>query len=339
MWKIRILTKIFFRCECKPNYIDVTKTVIDGSELVNLPGQVCVANPTDHCVRTNWRFQRNGYMVVRRRMPAVSAFTLCFGLQLNSQRLRGTLTTYRQGTSVLSMATDDRGNLQVIVNNERLHVPNDAFDPEKNQKVCLTASDELINLYIDGVAIDTINPMGSVGLEAGGKIQIGKDPECNKRCERERGALMATIEDYTIWHHALTAEEVRNFTGEMCITNGVMTLEQDLIDVNGQNKPIQESLDELFPFDMLADDLIRKYTTMSPPFSMPVTDGGAPRPRDEWGNWQFNPTQRSPGFEQIDFVDLNQHSTTVDKLIGNIEDLETFCTPDNMTVLVQKARV
>ena len=93
--------------------MDVTNSVIDGSTLVNLPGQVCVADPSDHCVRTNWRFQRNGYLVVRRRMPAVDAFTLCFAIQLNSQRLRGTLTTYRQGASVLLMRTDDGGNLKV----------------------------------------------------------------------------------------------------------------------------------------------------------------------------------------------------------------------------------
>ena len=105
------------RCECKPDYVDVTNSVIDGSTLVNLPGQVCVANPTDHCVRTNWRFQRNGYLVVRRRMPAVDAFTLCFAIQLNSQRLRGTLTTYRQGNSVLLMRTDDGGNLKVSFDN------------------------------------------------------------------------------------------------------------------------------------------------------------------------------------------------------------------------------
>lgn len=332
---------ILYRCECMANYVDVTKTVVDGSDLVNLPGQVCVANPEDHCVRTNWRFQRNGYLVVRRRMPAVESFTLCFALQLNSQRLRGTLTTYRQGDSTLSLRTDDRGNLEVIVNNEQLFAPNDVFSPEKDQKLCLTASKDLINLYVDGVSVDTLNPHGSVALEGGGKIQIGKDSECNKRCERDRGALLATIEDYTIWHTALTPEEVRNFTSDQCITNGIMTLEQDLVDVNGQSKPTQESLDELYPYDMVADDLIRKFTTRSPQFfkSDPTSDpSGARFPEDQWGFPQYNPTQRSPGRDDsFEYVNLANHATTVDKLIGNIDDLETFCKPDNMTVLVLKA--
>ena len=90
--------------------------------------------------------------------------------------------------------------IQVNVNDEELFAPKEIFTPEKEQTICLAASSVSINLYVDGTAIDTRNPLGPVGLEEGGKIQIGKDPECNKRCERSRGALMATIEDYTIWH-------------------------------------------------------------------------------------------------------------------------------------------
>lgn len=333
---------ILYRCDCKPGYVDVTQSVVDGSDLVNLAGQVCVANPEDHCVRTNWKFQRNGYLVVRRRMPAVSEFTLCFTLLLNSQRLRGTITTYRMGDTILLMHTDDRGNLKVVVNDEQLFAPNDIFMPDitgnsAEQKVCLTASDDLINLYVDGVSIDTRNPSGSVGLEAGGKIQIGKDPECNKRCERERGALAAIIEDYTIWNRALSSEEVEGFAGNMCITNGIMSLEQEVIDPNGPIKPVQESLDELFGLEMIPDEIIRRFTTMSPPRprveGTPTTDYSP----FNWGlHFNHQPTQRTPELESF-VVDLNNQGTTVDKLIGDTDDLETFCKPDNMTILVQRA--
>lgn len=80
---------------------------------------------------------------------------------------------------------------------------------------------------------------------------------------------MATIEDYTIWHRALDEKEIREFDGASCITNGVMTLEQDLVDsLGGSSRPTQESIDELYPYpDMVADDLIRKYTTQSRVYS------------------------------------------------------------------------
>jgi len=183
-----------------------------------------------------------------------------------------------------------------------------------------------------------MGPVGSVALEGGGKIQIGKDPLCNKRCERSRGALMATIEDYTIWHHSLSPAENRNYTGDQCITNGLMTLEQDLIDASGQNKPTQESIDELYPFDLVPDDLIRKYTTMSPPIRADVTQdtfGAWNRPVGMDAGKQFDPT-RIPPNDFFESVNLGDHAQTVDKLIGAVDDLETFCKPDNMTVLVQR---
>lgn len=79
-----------------------------------MAGQACVANP-DHCVRTNWRFSRAGYIVVRRRMPAVEEMTVCFKLTLDTRKMTGILTTYRQEDSVLSMRADDRGNLAIKV--------------------------------------------------------------------------------------------------------------------------------------------------------------------------------------------------------------------------------
>ena len=79
-----------------------------------LEGQACVAN-NDHCVRTNWRFSRAGYIVVRRKMPAVEEMTVCFKLTLDTRKMSGILTTYRQEGSVLSMRADDRGNLAIKV--------------------------------------------------------------------------------------------------------------------------------------------------------------------------------------------------------------------------------
>ena len=79
-----------------------------------LAGQACVAS-NDHCVRTNWRFSRQGYIVVRRKMPAIEELTVCFKLTLDTRKMTGILTTYRQADSVLSMRADDRGNLAIKV--------------------------------------------------------------------------------------------------------------------------------------------------------------------------------------------------------------------------------
>ena len=81
---------------------------------MTIPGQVCVA-AHDHCVRTNWRFQRAGYIVVRRKMPAVQEYSVCFGLTLDTRKMSGILTTYRQDGSVMSMQADQRGNLRIQV--------------------------------------------------------------------------------------------------------------------------------------------------------------------------------------------------------------------------------
>lgn len=120
-----------------------------------------------------------------------------------------------------------------------------------------------------------------------------------------------------------------------------MTLEQDLVDsLGGSSRPTQESIDEIYPYpDMVADDLIRKYTTQSPMFRLDST----PQPLNygqnfDFGGLMFNPTQRSPGEgDTFEMINLNDNIQTVDKLIGNVDDLETFCNPDNMTILVQRS--
>ena len=96
--------------EWERNFIEI----IHFSGQYQMAGQACVANP-DHCVRTNWRFSRAGYIVVRRRMPAVEEMTVCFKLTLDTRKMTGILTTYRQEDSVLSMRADDRGNLAIKV--------------------------------------------------------------------------------------------------------------------------------------------------------------------------------------------------------------------------------
>merc|ERR1712113_17890 len=87
-------SEILYKCECNENYTDLTRSVAD-SKLYNIPGQVCVASP-DYCVRTNWRFQRAGYIVVRRKMPQLDQYSVCFSLTLDTRRMQGILTTYRQ---------------------------------------------------------------------------------------------------------------------------------------------------------------------------------------------------------------------------------------------------
>ena len=203
-----------------------------------LGGQACVAN-NDHCVRTNWRFSRAGYIVVRRKMPAVEEMTVCFKLTLDTRKMSGILTTYRQEGSVLSMRADDRGNLaikvhsnvvtfsnKVQINDELMYVRAETFVQGEPQKMCLTATSSVITFYVNGQPIASQAPIGSVALNGGGKVQIGRDPECNRRCEREIGNLDATVEDYTIWSKALTTDEVNQFAKGMCVNNAELTLEQ-----------------------------------------------------------------------------------------------------------------
>lgn len=334
--------EILYSCTCKENYADVTNTVVETTNFINLSGQVCVADPTLQCVRTNWRFARSGYLVVRRKMPAVSEYTVCFGLQLNAAKLRGTVTSYYMDNTKLLLYTDDKGNLVAEVNDEKLFAAHDAFSSDLNQKVCLTASDAVINLYIDGEAVFTVNPSDSVALLGGGKVQIGNDPACDKRCERTRGVLAATIEDFTIWQTALNVEQVRNFTSEQCITGGAITLEDETVDqVGGANKPIQESTDEIFADYEFFDNLYtlgRMFTTLSPLVGR--FDATSP-PTIVGQDSAFSVANSQAGendFEIFETVSLeSQGATTVEKLVGAVDDLETFCKPDNMTIVVQRA--
>lgn len=48
-------------------------------------------------------------------MPAIEELTVCFKLTLDTRKMTGILTTYRQADSVLSMRADDRGNLAIKV--------------------------------------------------------------------------------------------------------------------------------------------------------------------------------------------------------------------------------
>lgn len=107
-----------------------------------------------------------------------------------------------------------------------MHVRAETFVQGEPQKMCLTATNDVITFYVNGQPIASQAPVGSVALVGGGKVQIGRDPECNRRCEREIGNLDATVEDYTIWSKALTTEQVADFTNGMCINNAELTLEQ-----------------------------------------------------------------------------------------------------------------
>ena len=107
-----------------------------------------------------------------------------------------------------------------------MHVRAETFVQGEPQKMCLTATNDVITFYVNGQPIASQAPVGSVALVGGGKVQIGRDPECSRRCEREIGNLDATVEDYTIWSKALTTEQVADFTNGMCINNAELTLEQ-----------------------------------------------------------------------------------------------------------------
>ena len=85
----------------------------DVSSSFTMGGQACVANP-NQCVRTNGRFSRAVYIVVRRRMPTVEEHSM-LQADPDTRKMSGILTTYRQGASVLSMRADGRGNLAIKV--------------------------------------------------------------------------------------------------------------------------------------------------------------------------------------------------------------------------------
>lgn len=324
---------VLYQCQCAANYTDVTEQM-DLFGQYQMAGQACVANP-DHCVRTNWRFSRAGYIVVRRRMPAVEEMTVCFKLTLDTRKMTGILTTYRQEDSVLSMRADDRGNLAIKINDELMHVRAETFVQGEPQKMCLTASNDVITFYVNGRPIASQAPVGSVALVGGGKVQIGRDPECSRRCEREIGNLDATVEDYTIWSKALTTEEVDNFTNGMCINNAELTLEQDVVETSKGKKNVQsDSPDELFNNEELGDlfDLGRRFMTTASPTNVPRFIDSTQADFKE-------PVFNQPMKETI-FDPLNDASTHVETIIGDFDagdDLETFCKPDNMTVRVKKS--
>lgn len=326
--------QILYRCACDDNYQDITRQVAEPG-LMTIPGQVCVA-AHDHCVRTNWRFQRAGYIVVRRKMPAVQEYSVCFGLTLDTRKMSGILTTYRQDGSVMSMQADQRGNLRIQINEELMFAPSETFVQGEEQKICLVVTEKLISFYVNGRSIASHSPSGSVALNGGGKIQIGRDPECSRRCEREIGQLDATVDDYTIWSKGLTGAEVNEFNAGKCINNAELTLEQDLVEPSGgKTKVSSDASDELYGGPMWADDLFgiegrRFFSTASPHVTPDPTQSDFPSYQYTQADVQFMPFKPS-GFES--------ESTKTEMIIGNLDedDLETFCKPDNMTVRVRKA--
>jgi hypothetical protein len=318
-------SEILYKCECNENYQDLTRAVADEG-LYNIPGQVCVASP-DYCVRTNWRFQRAGYIVVRRKMPQLDSYSVCFSLTLDTRRMQGILTTYRQNGSVLSMKADSRNNLAIQVNNEFLYAPSETFVQGESQRICLTVSSEIINFYVNGRSIASASPAGDVGIVGGGKVQIGRDPECSRKCEREIGQLDATVEDYTIWSKELNQTEVSKFTAGQCINNAELTLEQDMVEANGgKTKVSSDSADELFGLwadDWNLGDMGRRFMTTASPSTDPTEEAPVTA-----ADIQFNPA-----------LDFN-FENNVNTMIGDFDagdDLETFCKPDNMTIRVKKA--
>ena len=110
-----------------------------------------------------------------------------------------------------------------------MFAPSETFVQGEEQKICLVVTEKLISFYVNGRSIASHSPSGSVVLNGGGKIQIGRDPECSRRCEREIGQLDATVDDYTIWSKGLTGAEVKEFNAGKCINNAELTLEQVII--------------------------------------------------------------------------------------------------------------
>ena len=107
-----------------------------------------------------------------------------------------------------------------------MYAPSETFVQGESQRICLTVSSKIINFYVNGRSIASASPSGDVGIVGGGKVQIGRDPECSRKCEREIGQLDATVEDYTIWSKELNQTEVAKFSAGQCINNAELTLEQ-----------------------------------------------------------------------------------------------------------------
>ena len=59
-----------------------------------------------------------------------------------------------------------------------MYIPSETFKDMQgeSQKICLTASNKMLNFYVNGLSVAAQAPIADVSLAAGGKIQIGNDP-------------------------------------------------------------------------------------------------------------------------------------------------------------------
>ncbi|CBY31275.1 unnamed protein product [Oikopleura dioica] len=356
--------RILYTCVCNEGYLDKTNeaTIQSG---VQIEGQVCLADLEDNCVNTDWKFQRQGYVVVRRKMPDLAEFSICFKMTLNSVKLQGTIFSYRHEESKLLMY-QNKNRLIINSNGNEMYEIASYFEQDVEYFICLSANDESIKFMVNGETMQSLKPENSVKLIGGGKVQVSHDSECNRKCERTRGDLDARIEDFTIWNEAKTSEQLRNFAEGDCLTNGVMTLEEEATQTLGPilDRPQQESVDDLF-HNLVIPTLVptgagdfanlatRRWTT---PASLiqhqPINSIIATEPPPIWRG------EDSESEETIDLAEaprpnfrpapLPDVQVSIDSLIntpvapihgGDLTGLKTHCHPDNMTIVAEKSLI
>ncbi|CAG5105137.1 Oidioi.mRNA.OKI2018_I69.chr1.g1866.t2.cds [Oikopleura dioica] len=357
--------EILYTCQCNEGYLDQTDEVVNSDKIYTLEGQVCLADLEDNCVNTDWKFQRQGYVVVRRNMPELAEFSMCFKMTLNSPKLQGTIVSYRHEGSKLLMY-QQKNRLFVNVNGNEMYELASYFQEDVVYSICLAANDDLIKLIVNGETMQSLKPENSVKLLGGGKVQISHDSECNRKCERIRGDLDARIEDFTIWSEAKSTEELKNFAAGECLTNGIMTLEKEATSLLGPmpDRPKQESVDDLFHNFVIAtispsgspgfaDLATRRWTTPASPYPTPANDPtnnrfiietvAPPVYRADGGEDHeeiARPTYAPLPDQEVSINNL--FNTNVNEIIGKpevIDSIKTHCNPDNMTIVAEKAMI
>jgi len=354
--------RILYTCECNEGYLDKTSeaTIQNG---VQIEGQVCLADLEDNCVNTDWKFQRQGYVVVRRNMPDLAEFSICFKMTLNSEKLQGTIFSYRHEESKCLMY-QHKNRLIINTNGNEMFELASNFEQDVEYNICLSANDDSIKFMVNGETMQSLIPENSVKLIGGGKVQVSHDSECNRKCERARGDLDARIEDFTIWSQAKTPEELQRYAEGDCITNGVMTLEEEAAQTFGPmlDRPQQESVDDLFHNLVIptlaptgagdfANLATRRWTT---PASLiqhqPINTIIATEPPPFWRGEDSSseeddedvprPTFRPAPLPDVDVSVDSLINTPVDVLNGGaLNGLRTHCHPDNMTIVADKSLI